>query len=297
MTPSGLLAIGETMALVTPSSCESLADAQSFRVHAGGAESNVAAHVAALGHRARWFSRLGADALGRRVSAQLKARGIDVSTVVFDAHSPTGLYVKDPGKGVIYFRADSAASQLSPEDVDRLDWDGVRVLHASGITSAISASAGAFLTAAISRAVARGITVSFDVNHRAALWDAPTAAPVLADLVGRAHVVFVGRDEAETLWSTTTAKTVRALFPSVPELVVKDGEIGATSFAGDIETFAPSRSVEVVEAVGAGDAFAGGYLAGMLAGLPVVERLHLGHERAAQTLRTTDDFPEKEAHK
>ena len=72
-----LLAIGETMAMVAPMAAERLTDASAFRVDAGGAESNVAAHVVAGGHTACWFSRLGDDALGHRIAGQLRDRGVD----------------------------------------------------------------------------------------------------------------------------------------------------------------------------------------------------------------------------
>lgn len=288
-SPCTLLAIGETMALVTPVVATPVADADAFLLEAGGAESNVAAHVAALGHRALWFSRLGDDALGRRVARQLAARGVDVGRVVFDGAHPTGLYVKDPGNGVLYYRRGSAAAQLSPADAETVAFDGIDLLHVSGITAAISASAASFLTRVIARAHEAGVTVSFDVNHRAPLWDAATAAPALLALARTADIVLVGRDEAETLWGTPTAADVRALLPDVPELIVKDGDVGATAFVGTDELFEPALVVEVVEPVGAGDAFAGGYLAGRLAGATVPECLHAGHERAALTLQTTAD--------
>lgn len=283
-----LLAIGETMAMVTPITPDRLAEAEQFRVDAGGAESNVAAHVAQLGHRARWFSRLGDDALGRRVAGQLARRGVDVS-VVFDPRHPTGAYFKDPGHGVLYYRAGSAAAHLAPADADAIAFEGVPIVHVSGITAAISASAAAFLDRVIEHAHAAGAQVSFDVNHRRALWDAATAAGPLDALARRADIVFVGRDEAETLWRTREAQDVRRRFPEVAELIVKDGDVGATAFTADGETFVPSVRVEVVEAVGAGDAFAGGYLAARLSGRPVDERLRAGHARAALTLQTTAD--------
>ncbi|MFC8680674.1 sugar kinase [Microbacterium ureisolvens] len=287
--PRTLLATGETMAMVTPVVATPVADADAFLLDAGGAESNVAAHVAALGHRAVWFSRLGADALGRRVARQLSGRGVDVSRVVFDEEHPTGLYVKDPGSGVLYYRRGSAAAHLSGADADAVSFDGVDLLHVSGITAAISASASSFLVRVIERAREHGVPVSFDVNHRAPLWDAATAAPVLLELARRADIVLVGRDEAETLWDTAAADDVRALLPDVPELIVKDGDIGATAFVGAEAVFEPALVVEVVEPVGAGDAFAGGYLAGRLSGAPVADRLRAGHERAARTLQTTTD--------
>ena len=167
-----LLAIGETMAMVTPVVAAPVSDADAFLLDAGGAESNVAAHVAALGHHAVWFSRLGDDALGHRIARQLTARGVDVSRVVFDGAHPTGLYVKDPGNGVLYYRRGSAAAHLSEADADAVAFDGVDLLHVSGITAAISASASSFLARVMARAREHGVPVSFDVNHRAPLWDA-----------------------------------------------------------------------------------------------------------------------------
>lgn len=284
-----LLAIGETMAMVAPVVAAPVDEADVFLMDAGGAESNVAAHVAALGHRAVWFSRLGDDALGRRVAGQLAGRGVDVSRVVFDGANQTGLYVKDPGRGVLYYRRGSAASHLADADADAVSFAGVDLLHVSGIIAAISASASSFLTRVIARARAAGVPVSFDVNHRAPLWTAEAAAPVLRALAESADIVLVGRDEAETLWGTRTASDVRALLPAVPELIVKDGDIGATAFVGGDEVFEPALRVDVVEAVGAGDAFAGGYLVGRLSDRPVAERLRAGHERAARTLQTTTD--------
>lgn len=292
-----LLAAGETMAVVTPLDAEPVEGAETFRIDAGGAESNVAAHVAAMGQRARWLSRVGDDPLGRRVCARIAARGVDVTPVIVDAAHRTGLYVKDPGRGVHYYRDGSAAAHLSPADAEAVSLDDVSVVHVSGITAALGRSphggtAPSFLDALIARARSVGIPVSFDVNHRAALWPAAEAAPVLLDLARRADIVFVGRDEAETLWGAGAAADIRALLPHVAEVVVKDGDVGATVFAGADEQFVRAHRVDVVEAVGAGDAFAGGYLAGRLSGAPLAERLQAGHDRAALTLATTADFPD-----
>lgn len=293
MSAPELLAVGETMAMVAPLDGGPLVDALEFRMDAGGAESNVAVHLAALGRRAAWFSRLGADAVGDRVLRQLDRHGVDVTRVERDPEHPTGLYVKDPGHGVRYYRAGSAASRLDAPDADTVALDGVGILHVSGITAAISATASAFLDALVARASDAGVTVSFDVNHRPALWPATDAATRLRELASRADVVFVGRDEAESLWGAATADDIRALLPDPAELVVKDGDVGATLFDADAARFVPALRVDVLEAVGAGDAFAGGYLAARLAGAGAEERLRAGHERAALVLQTTSDTIEE----
>lgn len=284
-----LLTVGETMAVVTPAVAGRLADADLFHIDAGGAESNVAAHLTALGHQVAWWSRLGEDPLGQRIIRQLRTRGVDVSAVELDAAHPTGLYVKDPGGGVGYYRAGSAASFLAADDAEGVELSDVSVLHVSGITAAISASARAFLVRLLDRARAAGVLVSFDVNHRPALWSAAEAGAVLKPLAERADIVFVGRDEAENLWGTSTPAEVRSVLPYVPELVVKDGAVGATAFVGEDSVFRPSPVVDVVDLVGAGDAFAGGYLGALCDGAAPADRLVAGHQRAALTIQTTGD--------
>ncbi|WP_150461031.1 sugar kinase [Nesterenkonia ebinurensis] len=288
-----VLCAGETMALVTPASTQRLRQATLFHLDAAGAESNVAAHLAALGHRAVWFSRLGADELGRRVADTVSGRGVDVSAVCFDAAAPTGVYFKDPGHGVLYYRTASAASLLSAQDAVAMDLSSAAALHVSGITAALSGSAAEFLAQAMHTARERNVRISFDVNYRAPLWSPAAAAPSLKRLAEQADLVFVGRDEAETLWGTETADDVLELLPELPLLVVKDGSLGATEFSAGTSVFEPSEQVQVVEAVGAGDAFAAGYLSGLLSGKSPAQRLRAGHQRAALTLQTTTDFTDQ----
>lgn len=287
-----VLSIGETMALVVPALAEPVDVAEEFRVETGGAESNVACHLAAAGHRTAWLSALGDDALGRRVRSRIERAGVDTSAVRLDPNAPTGLYVKDPGAGVSYYRRGSAASRLRPEDLMRVAWDDVRVVHLSGITPALSESCHALVDAAIDAARAHGVLVSFDVNHRPALWpDTETAATVIGAAARRADIVWTGRDEASDLWGVQTADDVRELFPDVPHLVVKDADVEAVEFSRGERSAAPARRVAVVEPVGAGDAFAAGWLDGFLRGADASERLQSGHTFAARALSSTHDVP------
>lgn len=285
-----LLAIGETMVLIAPFDATPLADAENVRLSIGGAESNVAAHVAALGHSAGWVSALGDEVLGRRVQRAISAHGVDTRWVRVDPHAPTGVYFKDPGHGVHYYRAGSAASRMTPESIAEVPLERARIVHVSGITPTLSAGCAAMIESVIDRVAASAATLSFDVNHRAALWSAATAGPVLRELANRADIVFVGLDEAETLWGTSTADAVRGLISEPALLVVKDGDVGATEFSAEGAVFVPAIPTDVVEAVGAGDAFAAGYLAGLLAGDDAVARLEGGHRRAHLVLQSTEDL-------
>lgn len=284
-----LIALGETMVLVTPHDATPLADADDVRLSIGGAESNVAAHVAALGQHAAWVSALGDEVLGHRVHRAVTAQGVDTSWVRFDPDASTGVYFKDPGRGVRYYRAGSAASRMTAESIAEVPLERARIVHVSGITPALSESCAKMIDAVVDRVAASDALLSFDVNHRAALWPASVAAPVLLELANRADIVFVGLDEAETLWGTTTPEEVRALISAPGRLVVKDSDVGATEFSAEGVVFEPAIKTEVVEAVGAGDAFAAGYLAGLLAGDAPAERLRGGHRRAHLVLQSTDD--------
>lgn len=286
------------MMLVAPAFAERLESAVDFHLDPGGAEANVASHLAALGRAAAWAGLVGDDALGRRLLRQLAERGVDARWARTDPAAPTGVYFKDPGRAVQYFRRGSAASRMDAAYAATLPVERVRLVHLSGITPALSASCDAMVDALIARAAAAGVPVSFDVNHRAALWPSTDAAAYrLRDLAARSDLVFVGLDEAAALWGPTlgvevrTPDDVRALLPEPAVLVVKDGAVGATEYGEAGTMHVAAIAAELVEAVGAGDAFAAGYLAAWLDGAPPAVRLRAGHERAVLVLADTADFP------
>jgi 2-dehydro-3-deoxygluconokinase len=290
-TPS-VLCLGETMALVAPASADPLETAERFVLSAGGAESTVALYLAGEDHRTAWLSRVGDDPLGRRLLRQLTSHGVDTSLVETDPAAPTGVYFKDPGTAgttVYYYRSGSAAAGMDAAILDKIDWSVLPLLHVSGITAGLSASCRELLDAAFNKAKAHGTLVSFDVNYRPGLWDTQEAGPVLAECARRADIVFVGRDEAETLWGMgDPGELYKALAPQ--HLVVKDGAVGATDVSAAGTEFVPAQVVDVVEVVGAGDAFAAGYLSGLLGGYQPAGRLLLGHSLAARALSSVHDF-------
>lgn len=289
-----ILCIGETMALLTPRPGDRLATARDVAIRAAGAESNVAQYLADLGHPVAWASRVGCDPLGDRVLAAVAGPGVNVHYVERDPSAPTGVYFKDPapeGTRVHYYRAGSAASRLMPEYLDRLPIASARLVHQSGITPALSANCAATATALFERARAAGVLCSFDVNYRPPLWSTEDASAPLLSLARQADVVFVGLDEAQHVWGVETAEDVRDLIGSSVRVVVKNAEVGATQFEPGVGpgTFVPAEPVEVVEPVGAGDAFAAGYLSAWLRGAAPAERLRFGHRVAAFSLGSIED--------
>jgi 2-dehydro-3-deoxygluconokinase len=289
-----VITMGECMALLVPTRGESLETAGSLTVHVAGAESTVARYLSDLGHTAAWVSRLGCDPFGDRILGALTLSGVDVQHVVRDSAAPTGVFFKNPdshASSVHYYRRGSAASKLSPSDLATVPLDAARLVHVSGITLALSTSAAHATELFLERAGAAGVRRSFDVNYRPGLWSVTHAAPVLHGMTQRADIVFVGRDEAQELWGTTDASSVRALLGDGHELVVKDADVGATVFPSGQRNgiFVPSPRVEVLEPVGAGDAFAAGYLSGLLNGECPEARMVLAHRVAALALGSMGD--------
>ncbi|MDY0813258.1 sugar kinase [Kitasatospora purpeofusca] len=300
--------VGESMAVLLPDRAGPLESVENFRLSVGGAESNVAGALAALGVPSAWISRVGDDGFGRRLLGELTARGVDVSAVAVDPHRPTGVYLKEvggttgdrhdlgPGRSRLhYHRRGSAAAALSPELLNdptaaRL-LTGARLLHLSGITAALSDDCLALLRALLAERRSDRL-VSFDLNWRPALWRDRDLS-VLPPLLDAADLLLLGADEAEAAFGTGEPHALRRLFPSPATVVVKDEARLVTAIGRDGTTVAePALTVEVVEATGAGDAFAAGYLAGTVRGLDQRRRLRLGHLSAACALTTPGDQAE-----
>ncbi|MET9591151.1 sugar kinase [Streptomyces sp. NPDC006516] len=305
-----VVCLGESMVTFLPSQPGRLADVPSFSRGIGGAESNVACALAAAGHRAAWVGRVGADGFGDHLVEAIAGYGVDTSAVRRDPDRPTGIYFRTAtdratdAHEVAYYRAGSAASAMSPHNVPYEDVLGGRVLHLSGITAALSADCLALLDDLTAPRDNRPL-ISFDVNHRPGLWRGGDAGPgVLIGLARRSDLVFVGEDEAEEAWGLHGAEAIRAALPEPAHLVVKRGADGVTVFsrdgapAQDTVTDVPSLRVDVVAAVGAGDAFAAGFLSATLRDLPVRDRARHGHLMAAAVLTVPGDLtgPPPRAH-
>jgi 2-dehydro-3-deoxygluconokinase len=281
--------VGEPLVCFASAPGSSLLDSGCAPVSEAGAEFNVAVHLARLGTAVRFVGAVGDDVLGRRIHARLRREGVDTTALQPDRHAPTGAYVKEwtaKGRNVVYLRTGSAASRLATVPAQALR--DVTHVHLSGITPALSDVTARLVDTILSRP--RAYTVSFDVNFREKLWPAGRAAGRLARLAALADVVLVGRDEAEQLWGTTTVDDVRRLLAEPAELVVKDDERAAVAWAGVTRVALVPTPVEVTEPVGAGDAFAAGYIYGRGRGYPPRAALAAGHRLAKAVLQAADDL-------
>ncbi|MFT4122752.1 MAG: sugar kinase [Microbacteriaceae bacterium] len=279
-----IVTLGEALGVLRTTGPGSLAQLGTLVVGTGGAEGNVAIGAARLGAPVSWHGRVGDDGLGRRVVRELRAEGVEVHAIV-DPAAPTGLLIKEtpaPGRtAVSYYRTGSAGSRLTAADLElylgRQGLEPEDILHLTGITPALSASARDAVLYAISLAEQAGAAVSYDVNHRSRLWSTDDAVPVHRALIARATIVFAGDDEARLVAGSASedpgvlAEALAALGPA--EVVVKLGTGGALALVDGEQVRVPAVPVSAVDTVGAGDAFVAGYLAERLAGLPAAARL------------------------
>jgi 2-dehydro-3-deoxygluconokinase len=263
-----------------------------------GSEGNVAIGMARLGVPVRFAGRVGDDELGALVLRTLRAEAVDVSACRTDPDAPTGLFLLEPGPGgrsrAIYHRRGSAGSKFSVADADTA-WDSeVDLLVISGITPALSPEARAATERLLGRARDAGVPVAFLVNHRTALWTGgQAAAQVLAPLAAQATVVLASEAELALIGrpGATEAGTAAGLLATgVSEVIVTRGAAGATGWAREQTFDIKAVPIAAVDTVGAGDAFAAGYLTARRAGQPVPDCLASGARVAAFAVASHGDW-------
>ena len=241
----------------------------SYTRHVAGAESNVALDLRRLmpDIEAVWVSRLGQDVDGDMILGQLIDR-ITVRAPWFGGKFTGIQLLNHLGGGEVlrrYRRAGSAASQLTATEV-MPHLDGSDLVHVTGITPALSDTCRMTVMEVMSAAVERGIPVSMDVNYRDALWT-PAEARAVCDRMRLLATLFkVGHDEAETIWGLglSAEDYARHFFGGNTRLtVITTGDSGAVAYDGESLTTHTGFTVEMVDPVGAGDAFVAGFLAGI----------------------------------
>lgn len=287
--------VGETMALMRSRDIGSLRHVSELVLGIGGAESNVAIGLRRLGIDVTWLGRVGDDPLGERVTREIRAEGVDVQAVI-DTQAPTGLMLKERSSAsstaVFYYRAGSAGSRLQPDDMPPGWIENADVVHVSGITALLSDSARDCVLTAISRAQAAGVQVSFDVNYRSTLAPVDVAGPLLRKIAENADIVFGGPEELKLLYpdSAPGDAAQRLVHGGRGEVVLKMGADGAVVYSSDAVVEGAGFTVEVVDTVGAGDAFVAGYLSGLVQGIDVQARLHRANACGAMLCMAPGDW-------
>jgi len=292
--PGRVVTVGETMALLRTRDIGTLQHLNDLAVGIGGAESNVAIGLRRLGVDVSWLGAVGDDRLGRRVLRELRGEDLDVRARII-ADAPTGIMIKErptaASTAVSYYRAGSAGSRISAGDIPSVWVEEADLLHLTGITPLLSETARMCVQELCTRARAAGTRVSFDINYRSALAEAAAARPVLLELAEGADIVFGGEDEFALLAADGDGEAMAGMLAaSGREVVIKRGSAGASALVDGARIDAPGFTVDVIDTVGAGDAFVAGYLAAYLAGHRVAERLEYANATGAIMCMSPGDW-------
>ena len=268
-----------------------LEDARSMAKYLGGSSANLAFGVARLGLRSAMISRVGNEQMGRFLTETLAAEGCDVSQVQVDPERLTALVLlglKDRDTfPLLFVRENCADMAIDADQIDPAFMARCRALAITGthLSTPVTRRAA---QAALAQAKTHGAVRVLDIDYRPVLWgltprgagenryvaDAHVTAqlqallPEFDLLVGTEEEFFIAGGVADDLMASLRA--VRAL--SAATLVVKRGALGCSVIEGgipaaidDAPTYRGER-IEVMNVLGAGDAFLSGLLASLLQG-------------------------------
>jgi len=290
-----VVTLGESMVLFVPTRTGLLRYAQQFDRYVAGAESNTSIGLSRIGHKVGWISRVGSDEFGEYILAFLRGEKVDVSMVKSSANAPTGVFFKERRRTestrVFYYRAGSAASQLTPSDIDAHYIQQAKYLHLTGITPALSLSCLETVHTAIDIAREAGVLISFDPNIRFKLWEADRAKKELLAIIPKTDILLTSQEEAAFLTdkqaAEDAAQTIQSMGPQ--QVIVKLGAEGAFALSDNQKIYSRGIEVQVVETVGAGDAFNAGYLSGQIRGWSTADSLRLGNIMGAMATTAPGD--------
>ncbi|MCK4600346.1 sugar kinase [Candidatus Bipolaricaulota bacterium] len=278
-----LVMFGEAMIRLSPPNFRRLEQTNLLDINVGGSELNVAVAAQRLGLGVAYVTRLTNNPLGRMIANKAREHGVDTSYIVWTDDDRVGTYFVEFGasprpNSVVYDRRDSAIARIRPGEVD---WDaifkGVKMFHTSGITPALSSTAAEATKEAVRVARKAGIKVSIDLNYRALLWSQEKAREVMSELVDAADILITTEEDTERVFGIKKDN-----YEEVAKALAEQFHLGAVAITlretpsvwrntwtaiayanGKIHR-GPKFDIEVVDRVGSGDSFTGGFLFGYL---------------------------------
>ena len=278
-----LVTFGETMIRLSPPGHRRLEQAATFDVNVGGSELNTAVAAQRLGLNTAYVTRLTTNPLGKMVENKAREHGVDTSQIVWTDEDRIGVYFVEFGASprancVLYDRRDSAIARIHPGEID---WNDIfqrgKIFHTSGITPALSPNAAQVTTEAVKIAKKVGLKVSIDLNYRARLWSPQEARAMMTKLVEQADILITTEEDTKRVFGITATS-----YEEVAQTLAKRFQLEAVAITlretlsvwrnkwtaiayvkGEIYR-APTFDIEIVDRVGAGDSFSGGFLFGYL---------------------------------
>jgi 5-dehydro-2-deoxygluconokinase len=261
-----------------------IADVRSFDAYVGGCPTNVSVGTRRLGLRSALLTAVGDDQVGDFVTAFLEREQVETRFIPRKPGRRTSaviLTIQPPDRFPLTFYRDNCADRaLTIDDVKRAPVAESRVVFVTG-TGLSHEPARAATLAAAATARAAGVPVVVDIDYRPDQWDDAAIFSAQMQALLRSATLAVGTEEelAAASGSNDVARGADALLASgIEALIIKRGARGATVFRRDRPTVdvAPFPIV-VLNVLGAGDAFASGFLYGYLQGWPLERAVRIGN--------------------
>ena len=295
---------GEIMMRLATPGHQRFIQASEFEITYAGAEASVAVSLAQFGHQASFVSALPTGPLGEAATSHVRYFGVDTSHVVRSKQGRMGVYFLEAGAAqrasqVIYDRAGATIAVTEPSDYD---WEtilaGKKWFHTTGITPALSDACAQAASEGLQTAKRLGLQTSLDLNYRSKLWSQQRAREVIAPLLKSVDLLVGNEEDAHNVLGITASETdvsrgqvQHAAYESVARqiqeqygprwvaITLRESESASVNhWSGCLLAdgqFHQSRryTIQVVDRVGAGDAFCGGLIHGLLSGEGAAESL------------------------
>lgn len=262
-----VLCIGEALIdMICTDKGSTLSDGENFLKKPGGAPTNVAAAIAALGGKVELAAKVGVDPFGKHLVSVMKDFGVGTSYMLQDAvHFTTFAFVSlmENGERDFYFNR-GADGQLSEADIEEIDLNGVSIIHFGSATGFLPGPLQQAYKKLLQEAMVRNIYVSFDPNYRHLLFRNNTQSFIDQSnyFLERCHFFKVSDEEAMLLTGESTLMAaVNLLLQKTKSIfAVTMGKEGTMLGINGNTVIVPSIPVKPVDTTGAGDAFVGAVL-------------------------------------
>lgn len=280
--------MGEIMLRLNPPGNLLLRQANSLEMSVAGAEANVAVSLANYGNNVSFVTKLPRNDLALSALEIIKSKGVDVSKTIFGGDRIGLLYLEkgasQRSSKVIYDRKHSSFADAKPED---FDWEKIfidaDVFHFTGITPALSENAEEICAQAVAAAKSMGLVISCDINYRSSLWSIEHATRVIQPLMEKVDICFAGIQDAKTTLGVMEGDEPGDLAEMAERICKRYGcKTVASTIRGSISAnvntwsamlysegkayFSREYKIDLVDRVGAGDAFDGAVIHTVLNG-------------------------------
>ncbi|MCB0169263.1 MAG: sugar kinase [Anaerolineae bacterium] len=292
-----LLAIGEVLIdFISTDVVESLREAETFQRYLGGSPANIAVNMAKLGCRAAIAGKTGIGAFGQFIKAQLQFHGVITEHLIMDHRVHTTFVFVSRTSGTPDFEPSRNGDyRLQPEELSEEAIARARIVHAS--TWPLSREPSRLtVKKAFELATAQNKIVSFDPNFSLIVWpNYVEAQEVMRDIYQYVTITKASLDDSQRFFGLdeTPERYIEMFHELGPNIVVltmgKDGSL--VSENGQIVAHLPARTIDVVDATGAGDAFWAGFLTALLDDQPLPRCLLFAREVVEMKLQTVGPLP------